>query len=62
MSGAHTVWHILDEHRASDARRRRIGVLLAAALLCVMATAEVMVLRSAVGSDGINLIATTLLG
>ncbi len=62
MSGAHTIWQILDERRASDARRRRSGVLLAVALLCVMAAAEVMFLRSAVGSDEVDLIATALLG
>jgi hypothetical protein len=57
MSEARTVWHMLEQRRATAASRHRSGVLLVAALLCAMAAAEVLFLRFVGGPDAVNLIA-----
>jgi hypothetical protein len=56
MSDARTVWHTLDQRRSRAASRQRSGVLIAVALLCVMAAAEVLFLRFVAGPDSVNLI------
>lgn len=50
MSLAPTAW-VMTEVRAPRVRRQRLGMLLAAALLCVMATAEVLFLNFVAGPD-----------
>jgi hypothetical protein len=56
MSGTHTVWHTLEQRRRRAANRERSGVLIAVALLCAMAVAEVLFLRFVAGPDSVNLI------
>jgi hypothetical protein len=56
MSGTHTVWHTLEQRRSRAANRERSGVMIAVALLCVMAAAEVLFLRFVAGPDSVNLI------
>jgi hypothetical protein len=53
MSEAHTIWHDLDARRSHAASQQRSGMLLAVALLCVMAAAEVLFLRSVAGPDSV---------
>jgi hypothetical protein len=62
MSEARTVWHMLEQRRATAASRHRTGVLLAAALLCAMAAAEVLYVRFVAGPDSVDLTTTTLMG
>jgi hypothetical protein len=50
MSQAPTVW-MLTDHRAQRLRRQRVNMLLVAALLCVMTTAEVLFLNFVAGPD-----------
>jgi hypothetical protein len=56
MSQARTMWVASDEQHygphAVRSRQRR-GVLLAAALLCVMTVAEVLFLNYVAGPDGV---------
>ncbi len=55
MSEARTVWHTLQTRRNTAASRQRAGILLAAALLSVMAVAEVLFLRFVAGPDSVNM-------
>jgi hypothetical protein len=56
MSEAHTIWHSLEQRRSRAANRERSGVMIAVALLCAMAVAEVLFLRFVAGPDSVNLI------
>ena len=54
MSEAPTTW-VMTDVRAHRARRQRTGMLLGAALLCLMATAEVLFLNFVAGPDTVAL-------
>jgi hypothetical protein len=56
MSEAHTIWHDLDMRRSPAATQQRSGMLLAVALLCAMAAAEVLFLRYVAGPDSVAMI------
>ena len=56
MSEANTIWHSLEQRRSRAANRERSGVMIAVALLCAMAVAEVLFLRFVAGPDSVNLI------
>ena len=55
MSEARTIWHDLDERRSHAATQQRSGMLLAVALLCAMAAAEVLFLRYVAGPDSVDM-------
>jgi hypothetical protein len=55
MSEARTIWQDLDTRRSHAATQERSGMLLAVALLCVMAAAEVLFLRYVAGPDSVNM-------
>lgn len=55
MSEARTIWHDLDERRSRAATQQRSGMLLAVALLCAMAAAEVLFLRYVAGPDSVDM-------
>jgi hypothetical protein len=54
MSQAPTAW-VMTEVREHRVRKQRLGILLAAALLCLMATAEVLFLNFVAGPDSVAL-------
>lgn len=55
MGEAHTFWHDLAMRRSEAATRQRSGLLLAVALLCVMAAAEVLFLRYVAGPESADM-------
>ena len=57
MSEARTIWHAMEARRsAAVSRADRAGLLIAAALLCAMAAAEVLFLHYVAGPDSVNLL------
>jgi hypothetical protein len=57
MSEARTIWHALEVRRGAATSRQRSALLLAVCLLCAMAAAEVLFLRSVAGPDGVDMVA-----
>ena len=55
MSEARTIWQDLDTRRSLAATQERSGMLLAVALLCLMAAAEVLFLRYVAGPDSVDM-------
>ena len=55
MSEAHTIWHDLEMRRSEAATQQRSDLLLAVALLCVMAAAEVLFLRYVAGPESVDM-------
>jgi hypothetical protein len=55
MSEARTIWQDLDTRCSHAATQERSGVLLAIALLCVMAAAEVLFLRYVAGPESVDM-------
>jgi hypothetical protein len=53
MSEARTIWHDLETRRSHAATQQRSGMLLAFALLCVMAAAQVLFLHYAAGPESV---------
>ena len=56
MSEARTIWHAMETRRSAAVSRHRAGLLIAAALLCAMAAAEVLFLHYVAGPDSVNLL------
>jgi hypothetical protein len=56
MSEARTIWHATEARRNAVVSRERSGLLIAAALLCAMAAAEVLFLHYVAGPDSVNLL------
>jgi hypothetical protein len=54
MSQAPTVW-VMTDVRAHRVRKQRTGMLIVAALLCLMAAAEVLFLNFVAGPDSVSL-------
>jgi hypothetical protein len=56
MSEARTIWHAMEARRSAAVSRDRAGLLIAAALLCAMAAAEVLFRHYVAGPDSVNLL------
>jgi hypothetical protein len=56
MSEARTIWHSMETRRSAAVSRERCSLLIAAALLCAMAAAEVLFLHYVAGPDSVNLL------
>ena len=57
MSEARTIWHAMEARRSAAVSRDRAGLLIAAALLCAMAAAEVLFLQYVAGPESADLLA-----
>ena len=53
MNDVPIVWVVSDEQMCSVRRRKRPGIMLLAALLCVMTAAEVLFLNYVSGPDSV---------